>query len=363
MTVERDIAGFALPFAAGIMAVSFFGTAHSWYLTPVSILVPAVAAVLLMSPAHKSWNTGILTGLILLAALGCGYLVGATRLEISVGITPENSIPERILQLGHGMKSRIEAIPFSHHDTGSIIAALITGNRTGIPHDVTRAFRESGAAHILALSGFHLGIIYGALSFMLSFIGNTPAARKLRSVLIIAICGMYTAATGAGASITRAFLFILLGETASIMGRHRCTSTILLSSLFLQLLLSPESSRDIGFQLSYAAMAGIAFIFPWMKGLWPDGKGGIMKRIWNSASISVSCQITTGPLAWMYFGTFPQYFLLTNLLALPLVGVLIPLSLLTMGLDAAGICPQLLIQVVEGLTSCMTFILEAIASL
>jgi competence protein ComEC len=136
-----------------------------------------------------------------------------------------------------------------------------------------------------------------------------------------------------------------------------------MSALLIQLLISPESARDIGFQLSYSALAGIAFIFPWLKNLWPDGKGGLMKWMWVTASMSVSCQITTGPLAYFYFGTFPQHFLLTNLIAMPLTGLIIPSGLLTLALDSAGICPEFMIRLTEQLVVLMTEAMKIVASM
>ena len=364
MTVERDIAGFAFPFTAGILMTSFFGTTSSYGPALLFFLLTATSVLLLMHPSHKRWDGRFLTALIIIASSGCGCMVGLTTLNSSVGVPADFSlIPEHIRELGHNMKSLIYAIPFRESNTNSVIAAMITGERTGLPQSIRMAFMKSGAAHILALSGLHLGIVYGTISYILSVAGNSPAAKKMRALFLIIACGTYTAATGAGASITRAFLFILIRETALLTGRNRNIATILMTSLFVQLLFSPGSSRDVGFQLSYAAMAGIAFISPWLKGLWPGSRGGTMRRIWDSAAISIACQVTTGPIAYLYFSTFPQYFLLTNLLALPLVGLIIPMSLIIIGINAVWNCPELLIKATEGLTQGMLFILETISSL
>ena len=148
-----------------------------------------------------------------------------------------------------------------------------------------------------------------------------------------------------------------------LCNRYRSTAQVLMTSLFLQLLISPESIRDIGFQLSYAAIAGIAFIFPPLKSMWPEGKGSVLKWIWTSAAMSISCQITTGPLAYFYFGSFPQHFLLTNLIAIPLTGLIIPLSLLTLVLNNVGICPEFMTGLTEKLVVLMTEAMEIIASM
>lgn len=358
MIVEREIAGFTFPYFAALAVTALltasFSLGQTQFLTHISLLVTSAAAICLIHPDHRQWSPSVIWGLILIAAAGCGCLssltfrLSGTALNFRTGNIPENLIG---------------SIPFSDKTTNSLLAALITGDRTGIPKEVTAAFRSSGASHILALSGLHLGIIYGILSKSLLFIGNSLTARRLRSLFIVLSCGMYTLSTGAGASITRAFIFILLNEIAKNTGRHISTASILLAAGFIQLTVSPGSIHDIGFQLSYAAMAGIAFIFPWLKNIWPEGTKGPMKWIWNSAAMSISCQITTGPLAYLYFGTFPQYFLLTNLIALPLTAIIIPSAILTTILHHLGICPDLVIRATEKLTFILRECLEIIASL
>jgi predicted membrane metal-binding protein len=79
--------------------------------------------------------------------------------------------------------------------------------------------------------------------------------------------------------------------------------------------------------------------------------------------MSISCQLTTGPIAYAFFGTFPKYFILTNLLAAPLAGIIIPYSLAVAGLSAIGICPDLLITGLEFMIQTLIGILEIISSI
>ena len=90
---------------------------------------------------------------------------------------------------------------------------------------------------------------------------------------------------------------------------------------------------------------------------WPD------RWIWNTVSLAIACQITTAPLAYMYFGTFPVHFMLTNLLTLPLTGLLIPSALLTMCLTAIGCCPSILVHATEWLTCTLVWLLEVISAM
>lgn len=373
MTVERDIAGFALPFAAAVTAAGYFGSpiGNSHIIsTSVALILTAFPMLILMHPRHFKMNGISIRILIALLGLGTGVLC-AMRAHASVisSIDMNGILHKAAHGFGLGMQEAIDSIPFKDERTGAILKALITGERSDIPRDVTEAFRNSGAAHILSLSGLHLGIIYGALRKTTGWTGNSPSAVIVRSAITVTVCGFYTLATGAGDSIVRALLFIAIGEAARLTGRYRSTGSVLFAALIIQLTISPESARSAGFQLSYAAMAGIAFIFPWLKSLWPEdddaGRYGLpaLRWIWNSVAMSIACQLTTGPIVYAYFGTFPQYFLLTNLIAVPLTGIILPVALITLILSVSGLCPSFLISVTEGLTCLLTWSLDVIASM
>ena len=374
MEVERDLAGISLPFAAGVAAVIFSGGILLVRpgLTSISAYaIVLVAVCLLLHPVHhrfKPAHIRVMTGLCLMA---CGVLCGISSEMISFGKLPGGAFIQSLESSGAAMGKAIDAVNFRSPVTNAIIKALIIGDRTDIPPKITEAFRESGASHILALSGLHLGIIYGIIVKLSSFIGNSPSARLFRSVMTISACGIYTLAVGAGPSIVRAFLFILLGETALITGRFRSACSILMASLLIHLVIAPDSLSEISFQLSYAAMTGIAFIFPSLRSLWPKTPGNQaegprphpIRWIWETAALSISCQITTGPLAYMYFGTFPTHFLLTNLIALPLTGLIIPLALASACLSSLGICPDMVSRATEMLVTTLSEALEIISEM
>ena len=263
--------------------------------------------------------------------------------------------------------STIISIPFSSTDTTSVMTALLTGDRSLLTGNVVSAFSKSGASHILALSGLHLGIIYGIIRKLSWIAGGTPLARRTASLINIALCGAYTIAVGAGASIMRAFIFIVIYEAARISHRKVALRHVLPAALIIQLATDPMAIRSVSFQLSYAAMAGIAYIYPVLRGFWPESRTPAgrfsIRRIWETAALSISCQVTTAPLAWYYFKSFPTHFLLSNLIALPLTGAIIPLSILTVILHSMGICPDMLIYAVEGLIGMLLNSLATIASM
>ncbi len=380
MRAERDIAGISLPFTAGVALTAWAGhliCLHPYISLTVIFSAIAVSTAFLSHPIHRSVPSAHMRTVICVCLGFCGILCGTTSEILSVSGPFTGGLAESALAMGSATGEAIDRIGFRSPDTNAIIKALIIGDRSDIPKDITQAFRDSGASHILALSGLHLGIIYSILAKGLSFIGNKSGARAVRSAAIILTCGLYTLATGAGPSIVRAFLFIFIGETARLHDRNRSTGTVLLSALLIHLTIAPSDIREVGFQLSYAAMAGIAYIFPWLKGLWPDEdtdgtpvtiRSGLLQQfprpfkwIWTTASMSIACQITTAPLAWHYFGTFPVHFLLTNLIALPLTGFIIPLALLTLVLSVFGICPEMISRACEMLVTALSQALDIIS--
>ena len=235
-----------------------------------------------------------------------------------------------------------------------LVCAVLTGDRGGLDREVTEAFRASGASHILALSGLHMGFIYMLVRSATAFLGYTPAARIVRCVLGIAFAVMFTLATGASPSTQRACIFIILRELAAVSQVRRSPPAhSLCTALLLQLAFRPDFISNAGFQLSYLAMAGIVFIHPVLKGWYPapdnlrKGRLDPARRIWETASLSISCQVFTAPAAYLHFGIFPKYFLLTNLISLPLTSVIMALSAGVTLLWGLGICPAFLINMNE----------------
>lgn len=360
----RDLMKLVLPFTAGVAVAGLLSKdLKTVYIIAFISGIGLSAAVFLII---KGLKQKVFSSLILIisTSLLAGLLTGTCSQLCNLSRNSNMPVVVHTESLGKGMQKAVDSIGFRSKGTNAIIKALLTGEKKDIPQEITTAFRDSGASHILALSGLHLGIIYLIITKILGLTGRNIRTKWLRSAITILTCAIYSFATGASPSIIRALIFIIIGESSRLLNRKTDLKTILLSSIFIQLLLIPADIKSIGFQLSYAAIAGIAWIFPTLNRIWPgDEKKGIIKWIWNSACISISCQITTGPIAWMYFGTFPKYFLLTNLIAIPMTGLIIPASIATTLLHSIGICPAILIDGVEFLVEKLCESLQTIAAM
>lgn len=274
---------------------------------------------------------------------------------------PPSASAMAIRQYGIRFCGFIDSLPFGDEGTAALLKALLAGNRKSLTRSTVGIFRASGASHLLALSGLHIGIIYIIFKRLSMVVGNAPPVRAIRSATIVGASLFYAVMTGASPSIIRAFLFITLNEAASLLGRKKSPSGILAGALLIQLAIDPLQIRSVGFQLSYCAIAGIVLLYPRISVWYPPARFDPMKKIWDSAVLSISCQLFTAPLAWHYFHTFPKHFLITNLLAIPLTTILMGTALLTVALSAAGTCPAVLVQATDALCKALVETLRIIS--
>ena len=370
MKAEREIAGIVLPFVFGTAVVTYIGGTSAATSAPALFSITLILLGILLYTRNLHSGHSLVWTAIIICMTTCGGLAASTDFVLSASRQREASwIVSAAMNFGKRMQESIEAVPFRNESTNLIIKALLTGERSGIPDSIPSVFRGSGASHILALSGLHLGIIYTIVRFMTRCLGNTRKAKSVRSVILVSTCGFYTLATGAGASIVRAFIFILIGEYARLSGRPGGLRKTMMASMLLHLAVAPSSIKEVGFQLSYAAIAGIAYIFPWMKGFWPGDRHEdtaltrCARWIWDSAAMSISCQITTGPLAYLYFGTFPTQFIMTNLIALPLTGIIIPMALFTLAACSMGWNIDFLIKGTEWMVTLLCEALDLLSTM
>ena len=368
----------SVPFLAGAIAAAALGAgpaAGSVCLAGAACCLAAMA----LRKGRRTWLAALLFLLLgaftwssrnvcLISAGGPSSRDGGVspKDELPRGKLPPAGLREMALER---LSAVIRRIPFPHRETNALLLALITGRRELLDRATVQSFRQAGAAHILALSGLHLGIIYLILSKLFLFLGNSRPAWIIRSCIIVLMSGFYTMMTGAGPSTVRAFLFICLNEIArNCPGRRKPPAGVLCTALLIQLCARPSVLFSAGFQLSYLAMLGIFLIYPRLRDWYPpsNGRGGRwdpVRRTWESMAMSLSCQVFTAPLVWLRFHTFPKYFLLSNLISLPLTGLLISGGLACTVMEAAKTSPRLLARAVDWLAMCLRNSLETVSSM
>ena len=363
MDEAGEIVAVSIPFTTGaalgtLLVSASFGRTAAMACAPVLLAFEGYA--LLNGTRGRMSRAGIaiiFLGLGLFCALSHGLCYGA-----GAKASPMASFAGRSLE---ALRERIQSIPFKDERTAGLLCALLAGDRSGLGAAEVQAFRAAGASHILALSGLHLGIICLMVSRLLSILGNSLAAKLVRGALTVLFAGFYTVMTGAGPSIVRAFLFILFNEAGRLMPeRRRSPLRTLMMALTVQLALNPGVIAELGFQLSYLAMTGISVIYPRMALWYPEGgRFDPLRAVWKSASMSISCQVLTAPLVWLRFQTFPKFFILTNLLAMPLTSVLMTGAVTVLVMTWLTGCPMVLVRLTERLADALLLVLEVISEL
>ena len=352
MVVEKDIVAISIPFSAGVIMAAQVppGSDLLWPVAGGACLAAAALLCLACRPGHRN---GTLAGLFFLLGVFCG-----ANAALSFAPPVRADFAGRALS---GLARSIEGAGFSHENTAELLKALLTGNRDGMDRGTVAAFRTAGASHLLALSGLHLGILYGILQKGLSVLGRGRTALLVRSAAGIGASAFYLAMTGAPPSLVRAFLFICLHEASRLLpGRRRKPLSIFCAALTIQLAVSPGVVGSLGFQLSYLALLGIVLAFPHLEAWYPRSPHpDPFRKIWTATALTLSCQAFTAPLVWMHFHTFPRYFLLTNLGALPLTEAFILCGLPSL---LPG-CPAAIKNLADLLGQALIAFLETIASL
>ena len=207
-------------------------------------------------------------------------------------------------------------------DEFAVLAALTLGYTEALQPDLRQSYSATGAVHILAVSGLHVGIVYAAIAFLLGFIGRTHRQRIFKSILIILFLWTYAFITGLSPSVMRsAFMFSFVAFATCLERRSQIFNTIFMSAFFM-LLINPNFLFAIGFQLSYSAVLSIiVFTVPASKVMKTKNKAA--HWCWDLFMVSFAAQLGTAPFILYYFHQFPVYFLLTNFVAIPLSTVVI----------------------------------------
>ena len=210
------------------------------------------------------------------------------------------------------------------HDAYAVAAALLAGYKAEIDPDLRSSYASTGAMHVLAVSGLHVGIIYLMLSYGLSFLNLLPKGRYAKLMVIVLLLWVYACVTGLPSSVIRActmFSFVAIGSnlrrTTNIYGS-------ITASLILLLLINPFLLTQVGFQLSYAAVIGIVFLQPRLYHLFPQSRSWLLDKVWAITAVSLAAQISTFPLTLFYFNQFPTYFMISNLVVIPAAMLIVP---------------------------------------
>ena len=234
----------------------------------------------------------------------------------------------------------------------AVVAAMALGDKSLLTKELKDTYAVTGASHILALSGLHLGIIYTLLSLLLS----RRRWEVVSQVVIIVCIWQYVFLVGMSASVVRSAVMLTVYALLSLGHRHKMSVNTLAFAAIVMLLFNPMSLFDVGFQLSFLAVLAILLFYPLFETVWSQSflmNHRAFRWLWTMLTVSCAAQIGVAPLIAYYFGRFSNFFLLTNLVVVPAATLILYLSLVVLIIPSLA---YILIYMVGALNRLLTWI-------
>ncbi|MCE0506479.1 ComEC family competence protein [Roseivivax sp. GX 12232] len=269
--------------------------------------------------------------------------VGYTRSPVLLLAPPEPGA-STLGALRHRVSARLQAgLP---GPAGAVAAAILTGDRSAIPRAVTRDLRQANLAHLLAISGLHMGLLTGLVFAVVRLglvalpgVGQTWPVKKIAALAGLGAGAGYLALSGANVATERAFVMVAIMCLAVLFDRRALSLRSVALAALVILVTRPEALLSPGFQMSFAATGALVAAFA----AWRDS--GIERRLprlaRGPAALVLSSLVAggaTAPIAMAHFNILAHYGLLANLLAVPLMGLwVMPLGLLALGMMPFGL--------------------------
>lgn len=245
-------------------------------------------------------------------------------------------------------------------DECSVVQSLVLGDRSELSRDIKSDFVRSGVIHVLAVSGLHVGILYWIFGFVFFFL-KRGVWRWIRFVAIILLLWFYAWLTGFSPSVTRAtvmFSVLLTGKEFQL--QSSMYNSLSVSGVII-LFFDSFSFFDIGFWLSHLAVLGI-FTFYQLIYKMIAFQFIVWRWLWAMISVSLSAQITTFPLSLYFFHSFPSYFLLANVLILPVIPFVLGLSVVLLFIPSGSLFSDVIASVLSDLVGYTNTVASGVAA-
>lgn len=248
-------------------------------------------------------------------------------------------------------------------DELAVLAALTVGDKEELSDDIVETYSVSGASHVLALSGLHIGFLYALLLFVLRPLWRRWRRLKpLLLLLLVLFLVSFAFFTGLSSSVVRSVVMFSLLAFAGLPPEKPLTLNTLAATAFLMLLCKPAWLFDVGFQLSFSAVTAIVLVQPKLYALWKVDNC-FLRYLWGLMTVSVAAQLGTAPLVIVYFSRFSTHFLLTNLWVIPMVSLVLYSAVFLLMLTPLPFVQHLFARVVEALVHVQNEVLRWIEHL
>ena len=284
--------------------------------------VPAVVAPLPgpavphgYDPARRAFFMGL---------AGSGFAIGDPE-AVTVELSATERLDAFLMRRRRAIAARV--LDSAPEATAGLQAALLTGLRDDIPDAQTEALRQSGLAHILAISGLHMGMVaFGVFSFATAVLALLPIAaardmRKPAALIAIAAATVYLGLSGASVATQRAYIMVVIAFLAILLDRRALSLRSVAVAAAITLVIHPEALMSVGFQMSFAAVTALVICYREWADRRPRQKavgmrGRVLSFYGGLAGTSLIAGLATGGFALFHFGRIANYGLLGNLAAM-----------------------------------------------
>ncbi|WP_115461178.1 ComEC/Rec2 family competence protein [Winogradskyella aurantiaca] len=248
-------------------------------------------------------------------------------------------------KLRRRINTKLNEVGFNS-ETIQMINALILGQKQDIDPDIYNSYINVGTVHILAVSGLHVGIILLILTWLFKPFLYLKYGRLIRVSLILVLLWGFAFVAGLSPSVTRSVTMFSLVSFAMHLKRETNIFNTLITSAFILLLINPNILFEVGFQLSYSAVLSIVLFQPLICSIWKP-KYKLSIYLWQIFGVTLAAQLGVAPLSLYYFHQFPGLFFVSNLVVVPLLGLILGLGLLVIILSLFNVIPAFLVEVFE----------------
>ena len=254
------------------------------------------------------------------------------RLDWCAPSVPSHSAIGRLRHMAHGMRNRIitRIKAVDHGAAGGLLIALTTGDKQGLPSSLKRSFSQAGLAHLMAVSGFHTGLVVAGVLFLLRLLGCPPQRRGLA---VVPAVWAYVAIVGFPGSAMRAASMVMLWAAAEGVHRKADGLSLLAAAGALLWCGQVNAPLDLGVGLSFTATCGILLLHRWLR---IQHFSRRQNKVLMAIGVPLVATACTAPLAWPVFGQVPVVFLPANLLATPVVMGLVLMTFLWLAFPPLG---------------------------
>jgi competence protein ComEC len=246
------------------------------------------------------------------------------------------------LKQRHKLLERYQSF-YTEAETYAILAAMTLGDKSAQTQDLREAYVVSGASHILAISGLHVGIVYMLLTWFM--LGRRHF--WLSQVVTVSAIWAFALLTGLSPSVTRAATMISIYAVFAARGGKTSGTNVLCFAAIVILVADVQSLFDVSFQLSFAAVLAILVFMPLMQRLYQP-RNTMIRWTWNLGLLSLCAQLGVAPLIAYYFGRFSVYFLLSNFLVIPTATLILYGALLSLLFPPVSIVLIYIVKAMNG---------------